>query len=767
LDSSLDSPSIARPDTLEPGRLRRVIHWLGQALQSDLESTADRRIERLAKLVTLLSTLWFALAACWEMAGPFGAGHVASTSAIGLAAENMWKWHVLGPVAYYTQTAPTPAQYYCNHPWGIFWTTAVAVKTFGHHDFVCRLPPIVMSTLTPPLLYGIARRLYGPIAGAIAAASFVVTPIALAFANFNNLEVPVIFGVCLGAWSYLRLTETWRRRWVALSAFGFLYAFNSDWSAFFFGAPLLVFMLFRGILGNGRWYPAVDRRRFAQWWALSSSAAVAVVVFYLWQFQRAGALGNLLAQGVRRSLGDDLPLHLVLESRADWIETAFTPVAIFMGKLALPLIGFRLLFLRKDREIFPLAVFFMAVVQYVVFKQGADIHFFWPHLFAPYFALAMAALAGTFEGVVRAAVQRFRRTGRVWPPIAAFVGAIWVPLSMIPDGVNGLVSARETGGRYDERGDLIHQDVDKITVLKNLSKRFESGTSVGFHDGMFISWNVDWTIRRPSRVEPLPTKPAFGNSQYYVLDCRFVFGKELASFAQRWHVEAYGPYWFVDRGAGKGNVDGFTLVGREPKLWEWYFVQGNDPIYHQEADPYFTWELRQHFAQSPNPAPSEAPNTYEQKRIAHNLAVANGDIALADRLLGEMVGELDRTPAVDYADGTRLLGVRVTSGVAPKLEVYFLASRPIAPDAMYYITSQVTEVKRWSWVPAPSRTRSVGMPFEMPTSLWQKGFVYRSVSEIRARPGTEVFIGYWGARLGSPKLPQSGGAPTVLHSSRR
>ena len=36
-----------------------------------------------------------------------------------------------------------------------------------------------------------------------------------------------------------------------------------------------------------------------------------------------------------------------------------------------------------------------ALVQYLVFKEGADIHIFWPHYFAPYFALAMGALSAS------------------------------------------------------------------------------------------------------------------------------------------------------------------------------------------------------------------------------------------------------------------------------------------------------------------------------------------------------------------------------------
>ena len=441
-----------------------------------------------------------------------------------------------------------------------------------------------------------------------------MVPIALAFANFNALEVPVIFGLCVATWGYLRLIQTWRRRWILVSAFGFFHAFNADWAAYFFGAVLLAFMLPRGILLNGRWYPGVDRRRFAQWWSLSASIAVGLILLYVWQFQRAGQLSNLLSQGIHRSVGGDLPLESVLQSRAHWIELAFTPPAIFIGKAAVPLLLFRFVFMRREAEIFPLAFLFMATVQYVVFKQGADIHFFWPHYFAPYFALAMGCLTGSFEGVLRFIVQRFRRQGRLWPPIIAFAVFVLVPLSMIPDGVTGLVYARRTGGRYDERGDLIQQDIDKVSVLKQLRKRFEPDTTVAFHEGMKLSWNVDWAIRRPTRVVAPPTTRANGEAQYYFLDSRFIYAKELGSVAEKWHVEAYGPFWFFDRSTAKGPIDGFSLVEREPTRLEWYFRQGVESHLQRRAR-----SLRDLGA----PAPSPASAQRDAQHAPHDLRPAS------------------------------------------------------------------------------------------------------------------------------------------------
>lgn len=754
----------AQPVMPESTRVRR---WLGRAraaFSTDAPAVAHPRIELVARLVATLATLWFAAVSAWELFGPVAVGHWSSNAAIGLAAENMWKWKIIAPVAMHVSEAPTSASYYCNHPWGIFWTTALLVKLAGHQDFVCRLPAVAYSTLSVPLVFGVGRHLWGPIAGAVASLGFVVTPIALAFANFNSLEVPVMFGVLCATWGYLRLTKTWRRRWLLVSAFGFLTALNSDWQGYFFAAVVLAFGLPRGILFSGRWYPPVDRRRFAQWWALGASIAVGLILIYLAMFQRAGQLGNLLTQGIHRSAGSDLSLDAVLAARADWIECAFTPLAIFIGKAALPLFVFRLLLLRKDQEIFPLAMLVMATVQYVVFKQGADIHFFWPHTFALYWALSLGLFTWTAEALLRRLVQRFRRTGLVWPPIVALLLGACVPVAMFPDGIAGLVQARRTGGRYDERGDLIHQDVDKITVLKWLRRQLESGTSVALHDGMKPTWSMDWALHRPTRVGGVPSGPQVGDGQYYVVDTRFATATELEKLAAGYAVRAVGPFWIADRGRGKAPLEGLSLAARQPTALEWYLKQAHDPIYTVTPDPFVTWELRHHLGQEPNPRPATVPSNFEQRRIAHNAAIAAGDVALADRLRRELEQELDRSAASELGDGVRLLGTRMEPGVGGQFSVYFLAQGPVAPEAMFNIAAEVTATRRWTLIGKPTRVRATGMPFEMPTPLWKAGMIYRSMSEIRPRPGTEKHVGSWVSHRSSPRYPvkPSAGELTVL-----
>ncbi len=112
-------------------------------------------------------------------------------------------------------------------------------------------------------------------------------------------------------------------------------------------------------------------------------------------------------RGATRGGGDSKPLSAVLEARKNWIDFSFTPLCIWLGKVAAPVCLARLVIFRQDEEAYALSLLVGATFQYVVFKEGADVHIFWPHYFAPYFALALAQLAGTVGAVVARVLRWF------------------------------------------------------------------------------------------------------------------------------------------------------------------------------------------------------------------------------------------------------------------------------------------------------------------------------------------------------------------------
>lgn len=752
---------------------------------------ASRREARAALAVTALATAWFALAAAWEMFGPVLAGHYASSASVGIIAENMLRWKIPGPVWEYTASRPAPGMYYCHHPWGIFWTTAAFMKVLGRHDVICRLPAVLLSAATPPLLYALGRSIYRPAAGAAAAAAFVVLPITLSFANFNALEVPVMAWTLLGLFGYVRLLQTSRRRYLALSALGLALGMHADWPAFVLTGGLLAFGAIRAYLLPRRVFGPLPERRYAAWWVLTASIAALTAALYLALFQHAGKLGDLLTSYGLRSSGNAEPLSKVLESRRYWLELSFTPIAIAAGKLAAIVCAARLALLRREHDALPLLYLATATVQYVVFRQGADIHIFWPHYFAAYFALAAAALVDTGALLLERAAAARRAARSATPSAGAALDAplggpaldapsggpalaalaLWlVPLAAIlRDGVPALRYARETGGRFNERGHLIDSDGAKTAFLRWLAPRLPGAPTdapVAMHESMKATWAQVWALGgrvvAPTRPPPKEAPPRGA----YLVDTRFMLDRDQASLAQRFDVTAVGPFWALGAGDGArtssaSGIEAFSFREREPGLLAWYLVSGTEPEREIVPDPFLTWELRTHFGQPAEP-PAAPPETLEQKRIAHNMALAAGDGARAAAIFGEISAALAPIGA-RFDDGTELLGTTFHEGARSLLTIFVRAGGPAASDVVLAVRSRVVERAPLSTTMADPVVREVGLPTAISPQRWRAGFLYADPVPIRKRPGTEVFWASLTARERgrAPKLVDRGGASEV------
>jgi len=708
---------------------------------------ADRRLERVCQAIAALASLGFASAAFWEIADTFAAGHFAAASAACTAAENMWRWGVAAPVTHALGQAPAPSEFYCHHPWGIFWVSALFMKVFGHHAWACRLPGVLQSALTVPALYLAARSLWGPIAGAVAAVSFAVVPIALSFSGFNSLEVPAIFGTVLTIWGYVRFRQSYQARDAALSLAGLVYGICADWPVVVFGA-LMLGAIFSSVFLLSRWTEPADRRRIATYFGLAVALGAIAVGGHLFAFAHLGQLSEFLTQGDRRAAGANTPLALVLAARKFWIEVSFTSVAIAIGKLALPILGLRLLVRRSELEALPLAVFAMALLQYVVFKQGADVHIFWPHYFALYFSLASAALA-------RTALDLAELIGRKWSRFSGLSAAYGVlglgtllPLAILPDGLRALHYAHRSGGRFNENGRPMRPDKDKVAALEWLTQRWAPGAGVTLHPGMRQSLWVDWSLQRPvSTVTHPPSGPPTARDRYYLADMRFMSGSEQDTLAQNFALTALGPFLAIDRSAPWGPLDAFDIERVEPSWLESYWVSSTHALRNVQPDPFLTWELRDRFEQTPNPLPTAAPKTSEQLRIAHNIAVSRGDRSRAEQLLKTLLADADRSHALlHFGSDNVLLGTRLERGTSLLFSVYVLAAGADPREPELSLHSRVMAAPRGSFVDRDAVSADVGVPFSIPAGRWKSGYVYSSISEIIRRIGSERWSGSFRTR---------------------
>lgn len=716
--------------------------------------------ERLGRALALVATLWFAAAAIWEIGAPFGAGHYAAATAVLTAGENMWRFGTLGPITHIPLGDPSPSDYYCHHPFGIFWTAAV-FSLLGHHDWVCRLPAVLLSACMPVLLYKAARALWSPLAGGVAALAFSVLPITLAYANFFALEVPAMFGMALAIWSYARFAQTGRRRFAVPFVLGLAYAAAADWPGFVFAGFVLGALLLRGFL-FARFFPPLRFERFAATWALAATALVLLAAFHLGYFAHLDQLADFLRQGAFRSQGAELPLSETLARRRYWILLAFTPLAILLGKLAAPVFLVRVLVFRRELEFFPLAVLATALFQYLVFKQGADIHFFWPHYFALYFAYACGALVFWLGVGLAHAARHLQRPvfAPVAPLFSLFVFVFLLGL-IAADGVRALRYARKSGGRFNEKGYIIHSDFDKEAALRSLAARMPADATLGIHASMKQSYWMDWVLERPLAPMQLPRLSAPLRRDFFVLDMRFTPGAQIHTFTRDFAVHAYGPFLTSDLRRAAAPLTAEKVHAREPDWLRWLFVSANHAEYVTAADAWTTWELRAHLQADENAAPNlGAAKNPEELRIAHNAAVATGDAAMATALRQRLTALFDRTPARAFSHGVELLGTRFESGASELLSVYFLAAGPLERDVQFGITSYVSSAPFFSLTPKDELPWDVGMPFALPSSLWRPGFIYRSESELVRRPGHERYLGAF--RGADAPQPLAGSRETQL-----
>jgi hypothetical protein len=704
------------------------------------QRSPSRRVHRLGMALAAIAIVWMLFLSAWGIDGPFPAGHFAAHANIGVGGWNCLRFKTLYPVWRNIVGAPTPADYYLNHPGGVFWDAALILSVFGRHNWALRLLAVLWSTLTPLFLYRIGRAIWGPIEGGLCALAFVALPITLGFSNFHALEAPTMFGCVVALWGYVRLVQTSQWRYWVASVWGFAFAVQQDWPAYMWGAPMLTIVFFRAFIAPSSWLGNVKLRRLGFYWAAMVIVGAAALALHMWLVIGAQKLPALLEAHASRALGDDLPLSAVLEARKTRIELMFTGLAIGIGKLAVPVILARALLLRREFELHPIPWLLMAGFQYVHYKQGADVHIFWPQYFAVYFALAVGALCATAHDIARAIVGATHASERwqVWIPAATSLALLMPPLLVVAkDGAFMHRLGRLTGGRFVE--DRMESSTDRVQALQWFHLRFPPSVKVGFHSSWHPGWNDEWEIGTSPIARDEPAASA-GSTDFFVLDTRFATAGDIRAAASRYHVNAVGPFFLIDKGEPRGDIDGYSFNERAPRWLEW-FTQGNwEPVRHISRNAWVTWEWRRALGQDAI-APTSLPTTFEELRIAHNVALSQSDLARAEALRAQLAGQLTHPVRAEWNNRTHLLGWRELVG-RPGMQLLFVAGHFDRP-AMFDVQATVVAGPRFSTLPLDPTLFRLAWPPPMPTTLWTEGFVYSIPVPIPHRPGTELFQGYF------------------------
>jgi hypothetical protein len=721
--------------------------------------------DRVARAIVLIATAWLIFAALWGFAGIPGGGHLgAGSTGTFMAGEQMIRWNILYPArSWYTGIRPEGAALMCHHPYGQYYVPALLFLLFGHHDWLIHLPAVALSAAIPPLLYGVVRERWGPPLGAVAAASYVVVPIAVGFSSYWNLESICIFGSLLFFWGHSRHMTTGRRRYLSASLAGLCVVCAGDWVGYLLVTPTLGWAFARAFVLPPRLTPRFRLAPYARWWAVAVVIMVATLLWWIGLFAHADQIQQWLSAEDSRGGGQVATFHEALVSRTAWIDFSFTPLAIALGKIAAPLCLLRWIALRRDEETYALGLLFGGAVQYVAFKRGADVHIYWPHYFAAYFALALPQLAGTVGVAVGWLVRRFRPEG------VRVAGAVGVALGLLPvaamahDGVSSLWVWRRTGGRYDEHGSLIRSHVDLLYVIEQVVlPRARRGTPIDAHRSAQWGWEFQWKTQAVGNAVDAPSvgAPDVAGHPFWIARASGLTGDEQRRIAAASHLRIYGDAWVIDQRERPAPVDAYALNEREPNPFEWLVYGGTEPMRSigPDPDPWLTWEWRTALGQSA-PVPAGQPRTLEETRIAHNVAVATGDTSSAERWQKVIESALDHGPATAFA-GVRLVGVRVTEGVEPRVESWFEATgEPPLGEASFEVRSTMEARNPFSLIPPDPTDRDMAFPPRLPTRLWRRGFLYTSDAVLDHRIGRERYWGRWRSRDGSPAPQRVDGRP--------
>jgi len=626
------------------------------------------------------------------------------------------------------------------------------LAVLGHHDFMIRLPAVLMSAATPPMLYATMRERWGAAGAAATACGFTVVPLALGYANFHNLEVMTLFGWVLFFLGQTRFVATKKRRWLVASLLGVVFAASADWPGYVSIGALLGWGLFRGFILPRRLSPLFDRVLYARWWALSAATAVVVLVLFLGMFVHADRMGDWVESAFYRGAGTHPKLSTTLASRQPWIDYSFTPLAILVGKIALPISVLRVIAVRCDEEVYGLAVLIGAVVQYLGFPGGADVHFFWPHHFALYFAFALGAFVTTVGGVVRFVGGKIRWRGAAMAgEVSALVLAVLIAGFMLPDGWRALVLLRATGGRYDDRGSPIFSGTDGIWVTERFIRpEMLPGMHVHAHPSMSWYWEDTWAAKATEvqvSAPPALLGPNNVEHPFFIARASGMRPDEQLQIAKASHVRVYGDIWLVDEREAAAPIDAYRVEERNPNPIEWVLFGGADPMRSttDKPDPFLTWEWRTHMGWTGELPPIE-PKTLDELRIAHNAAFQRGDIRAAERWRERVESQLDRTVVAKFDDGSRIVGVRFVPGMRAKLEVWFEAGDQPRGDAVFVLRSTIERAEPLSLIPASPVVREMSWDVPMPPKLWKKGSLYVVDTLLLHRTGFERYTGSWRPR---------------------
>jgi 4-amino-4-deoxy-L-arabinose transferase-like glycosyltransferase len=148
------------------------------------------------------------------------------------------------------------------------WIQALSVRLFGYHHLSILAPEALIGIATVVLLYDLVRRVFGRVAGFVAAFALATTPITVALSRDNNPDALLALCCVAAVWFLVRGLQDGRTRWIVWAGVMVGLGFETK-----LGEALLVVP---GIVAAWLWIAPRGRRAAADQLAAAGGALLAV-----------------------------------------------------------------------------------------------------------------------------------------------------------------------------------------------------------------------------------------------------------------------------------------------------------------------------------------------------------------------------------------------------------------------------------------------------------------------------------------------------------
>src|ERR671927_180656 len=98
------------------------------------------------------------------------------------------------------------------------WIQAASAYLFGFSSLSLLVPQAIAGVLSVALIYYLVRRVFGPVAGLVAALALAVTPVAVAIQRNNVMDALLILALLLAAWAFFIAAERGSLGWLLLGS---------------------------------------------------------------------------------------------------------------------------------------------------------------------------------------------------------------------------------------------------------------------------------------------------------------------------------------------------------------------------------------------------------------------------------------------------------------------------------------------------------------------------------------------------------------------